>query len=401
MLLGLAARNLLRNLRRTLITSVAVVFGVALSILGWGLVDGLDENSLRASGTTIAGDVLLRPDTYPTDGSEYPLGLSTAVSPELAKALDARGKWTTRVFFSSKLVKGAESARVVGIGYDPAHEDDVFPRSSWTVDGAWPHAGVDQVAVGTGLARLLALSKGDSVVVEARTRAGAINALSYTVSGVVGTDNAALDSLGMWLPMDATTSLLQLEGERTHLALKLDHGTADEAAAALTGNGWFAQTNRQECADVIALNGIRRRALMVLVGVIMAIAATGIANTVVMSVYERVREIGTLLALGMRKAQIRSLFLLEGAVMGVSAGVLGAGLGVGAVVHWQRVGIALPTDTLQNVGSFPISATLFTHFSWQATLISFVFGIGVAIAASVWPARYAANLNPADAVRAD
>ena len=73
LLVPLAFRNLFRNVRRTVITSVAVVFGVALQILGWGLADGLDENYLRAGRTTATGDVVLRPDGYPIDGIDFPL----------------------------------------------------------------------------------------------------------------------------------------------------------------------------------------------------------------------------------------------------------------------------------------------------------------------------------------
>ncbi|HNC94883.1 MAG TPA: hypothetical protein PKW90_02100, partial [Myxococcota bacterium] len=78
-LLRLSFRNVLRNPGRTAITSVAVVAGVALMILGWGLVDGVDENVLRASSQTMTGDVLLRPVDYPTDGTSFPLDKAKAI----------------------------------------------------------------------------------------------------------------------------------------------------------------------------------------------------------------------------------------------------------------------------------------------------------------------------------
>ena len=152
---------------------------------------------------------------------------------------------------------------------------------------------------------------------------------------------------------------------------------------------------------MLALNTIRRRALIVLVFVIMAIAGTGIANTVVMAAYERIREVGTVMALGMPKREIRALFLLEGAVMGLTAGLLGAILGGAAVLYFQESGITLGESAISASGSMPISAYIYTHFRWAPVFGSLFFGVGIAVAASLQPANYAANLVPADAVRAE
>ena len=114
-LAGLAARNLTRNLRRTVITSVAVVFGVAVMILGFGVVDGLDENVIRAASTTTTGDLLLRPAHYPTDGLTWPAEEAQLVPAELSTAIAAHGVATGRVVFSGRAVHGAEGVADVDI----------------------------------------------------------------------------------------------------------------------------------------------------------------------------------------------------------------------------------------------------------------------------------------------
>lgn len=398
-LLQLALRNLLRNVNRTLITSVTVVFGVALPILGWGMVDGLDENMLRAARTTTTGEVLVRPPGYPTDGIEFPLKEAEVVPPELAAKLDAAGAWTARTVFSARLVKGPDAVRASGQVYDAATETRVFPREGWQIDGAWPAAGAPELVLGAGLARLLDAKAGDAVVVEARTFAGALNALTFTVSGVVTTDNASLDNLGFWLESGVGDALLQLDGRRTHVAV-LPNGDAAAAAADLATTGWTARTLLEECADVLAANMIRRYALLFLVGIILLIAGVGIANTVIMAAYERVREVGTLMALGMQKRAIAALFLLEGAGMGLVAGLIGAALGTAGVLYWQEQGIYLG-DAVKNAGQVAMGATLYMKLRLAPILVSWGFGLLIAVVASIWPARYAANLNPADAVKAD
>lgn len=394
-LFSLAVRNLGRNLRRTIITSTAVVFGVAIMIIGWGLVDGLDENVLRAARGTTTGDLLLRPADYPTDGLTWPVDESLP-----PPTLSVEGDVTARALFSGRIVHGADAMRGIVVAYDPATEEAVFPREGFALEGAWPSAEKPGVVLGHRLGELLGVKPGDEVMVEARTRAGAINALSYPVTGLVRVNSGQFDAAGLWMPMPAAEELAVLEGARTHVAVRLRSGSPEAAKAALAAPGWTAVTLREDCADLIALNSVRRKALTVLVGMIMLIAATGIANTVIMAAFERVREIGTLLSLGMRKADVRMLFLMEGAAMGLGAGLVGALLGSVAVRYWEANGIDIG-GAVNAIGGFGMSSFLYTRFSLLNTVLSFVLGLGIAVVASIWPARLAANLNPADAVRAD
>lgn len=406
-LVQLALRNLFRNTRRTVITSGAVVVGVALQVLGFGLVDGMDDNFLRAVSTTTTGDILLRAPDFPTDGLSWPVE-AAALPPALA-GFD--GHAAGRVQFAARVVHGSDAARAVGLGYDADADPTVFPRDGWRVDGAWPADAASEAAIGDALARLLGVGVGDEVVVQARTVDGAQNALSYRLSALVHTDNGQLDNNALWIRMDSADTLLQLQGRRTHVALRIgalqdpavvrDRLRDAGAFAGADGRAWSAVTTREDAADMLAINDIRRRAILLMVGVIMAIAATGIANTVIMAAYERVREMGTLLALGMKRSEVHALFLIEGALLGTAAGVVGAALGVAAVIYWQIHGIHLGDEVMKASANMPVSAVIYTHFHWTPVLGSLVFSALVATLASVQPARFASRLNPADAVRAD
>lgn len=397
----LAARNLLRNVRRTLITSASVVFGVAIQVLGWGLVDGLDENFLRAARTTYAGDVLLRPEGYDLEGTSFPLDEAEVPSADLEAKLDAAGPWTARALIPARFVQGAEAARGIVIGYDEARETRVFDRKEWKLDGRWPAPGADEVVVGYAFARLVGLANGDAVIAEARTADGAINALTYTVVGLVRTDNAQLDNIGAWMEMGAADRLGRLEGRRTHLAVLAGDARPERIAAAVSGSGWDVQTLRQETDDMLEINRFRRKAIGFLVFIVMAIAGTGIANTIAMATYERTREIGTLVALGMPRGQVRALFLAEGAVLGTVAGIVGGLIGAYWVHHWQVHGIHLGDDMINASSGMAVSSVIYTALSWPMVAVSASFGTVVAVLASVWPANVAASLVPADAARAD
>jgi ABC-type antimicrobial peptide transport system permease subunit len=73
---------------------------------------------------------------------------------------------------------------------------------------------------------------------------------------------------------------------------------------------------------------------------------------------------------------------------------------VAGVLYWQDQGIYLG-EAVKNAGQVAMGATLYMQFRWVPILVSWSFGFGIAVVASIWPARYAANLNPADAVKAD
>jgi putative ABC transport system permease protein len=148
-------------------------------------------------------------------------------------------------------------------------------------------------------------------------------------------------------------------------------------------------------------NTIRRFAIQLLVFVIMIIAGLGIANTVIMAAYERIREIGTLLALGMRKKDVATLFLLEGGIMGTAAGLVGAAVGVVVVKYVEKHGWILPGDAMSSMKDLALSSAIYTKFQLTPVLVALGYSAVVAVAASTFPARFAANLVPADAVRAD
>ncbi|MCB9780754.1 MAG: ABC transporter permease [Alphaproteobacteria bacterium] len=399
---SLAARNLLRNVRRTVITAGAVVAGVAVLIAGWGLVDGLDENVLRAQEGALSGHLVVQPSDWPEDGLSTPVEDAEPLPDALVAQLRADPRvqgLTTRTWFDGRAVSGIDGMRVRGFAYDPDTQAQVFDVDRWQLDGDWPTA-PGQVVVGQWLAHLLELSPGSELVVEARTVTGAFNALPMTVSGVIHTGTPTADRV-LWVPAPLAQDLLRYDGAVSHLAVRLQRrGQADAVADSVTTPGWTAHTATWLSRDILAINAFRRRAISVVVGILMLIAGTGIANTVIMAAYERVREVGTLRAMGMSPAGIRALFLVEGAVMGASAGLVGTAIGCAVVLWFSTHGIDLST-VADEVGELAMASTLYMRFSWPPVVVALVFGLLVSVVASIYPANHAARLDPAEAVRAD
>lgn len=402
----LALKNLLRNKRRTALTMSSLVAGIGLLILGFALIDGLSEGIYVAAEDGLVGHLLARPAGYPEQGFQHPVDELIAVSPAAQAFLEREASaWTGRIICSPLASTGRDSFRVRGIGYQPGRDERVFSRAQWTVRGAHPDPAKPEVLVGRGVARLLRLNPGDRLVLQVRTHRGAINALDVRVAGLVVTNNSALDGTGVLMPWALATRLINAD-RPTHLSVRLAsrhdaHAFRPRLEAAL-GAAVKVTTWEDETRDIMRIQTIRRRALLLIIGILLALAGFGTANTILMAAHERVREIGTLRSLGMEVASVRWLFLAEGGLLGVIGGGLGALWGSALALRWAAhpidVGGALES---QLRGDLAMSALMYAQFNPFITAGAFLFAVVVAVLASIYPARVASGMLPADAVRAE
>lgn len=398
----LALLNLTRNLRRTALSLASIIAGVAVLILGKGFIGGIRENVIRAQVDTMSGHVLVRPLDYPTEGLSHPLDGLFEVPAEFGQDPEVRGM-TSRTFFVPTAVHRADALRARGVVFDPKTDPLVFPEDLWKVDGAIPVTADDGVLVAQGAAKLLRVAKGDTIVLQARTPAGAINALEVKVSGVFTVGSPLIDQLGIFVPAPLGEDLLRLKGKVSHVLFRLGNRERARAFAERLRGALPPETEVQtwedETAAMLRVQQIRETALNFLVFALLGMSGLGIVNTVLMAAYERVREIGTLQALGLTRFGVLRLFLLEGGMMGVVGSLIGAVVGGSVVYHWGQVGIDLSGFLEKQGTNLPISAMLYLDFQPGLVLMAMGFGVATAVVASVYPAHVASRMVPADAVR--
>ncbi|MBX5480833.1 MAG: ABC transporter permease [Myxococcaceae bacterium] len=401
----LAARNLLRSPRRTLMTAISLVAGVGIFILGDGFVSGMTENVIVAAIDGTVGHVQLRPKGYPTQPGQHPIDRLVTLTPEAKALLDREAvAWTGRTVFAPLAAHGPDSVRVMAVGYEPERDVSVFPRDLWKVEGALPAPGRDEVAVAPRVARLLQLKVGDPFVLQVRTHQGAINALQVTVAGILRTGNAELDALAVLMPARLAHRLIASELP-SHISVRLRHRDDAEGFAeklrAVAGPDVEVVTWVGETANLVHIQQVRRKALNGVMFILMALAAFGVANTILMAAHERIREIGTLRSMGMTERGVLRLFVTEGALIGLAGSALGALWGGWLVSYWSRHPIDF-SEIFEKAakGTLNASALIYTHFDGRVVLASIAVGVVVAVVASLYPARVAARMVPAEAVRA-
>jgi putative ABC transport system permease protein len=400
----LAARNLLRHRRRTFLTGSIVVVGFVAVTMTAGFVSqtfsALRSATIRGAGGHLrlldpraAGKTDDEASTILLD--DWP-GLAGLLSrdPRVVQAMP-------KLSFFGLVVKGDKSAAYLGTGTIPALEKQASLAADTVVSGSFmARNDADEIMLGTGLARAIGAGAGDLVTVMTTTPEGGINAVDATVAAVLAYPIKELDDRLLLMPYAAAARLLKAEGKANSVVvlLKDDRDTEREAVElpkALAEKGrpvalktWLDTATFYKQVKLLYISIFFFMGLVLAVVVVLATA-----NTMTMSVFERTREIGTLLAIGMERSSIRGLFLLEGALLGLVGSGIGAALSVLLSALLNASGIMLPPPPGATRGN-----VLHVDF------IPLAYGIGFAVmsitllVAAWWPARRAARLNPVEAL---
>ncbi len=340
-LLRLALRNVARQRRRTLLSLAVLAAGFMALALAGGFMsqtfEGLADSAIRGG----LGHVqILHPKALDGDEAqslEYALPDGEALAQRL-RGDAAVAEVLPRIQFMGLLSSGARSVAFLGSAVDPEREARFMGSLEQVKDGAKAPGGAGsrwlgadpaarEVILGIGLAKSLGASVGSGLTLMSTTKDGALNAVDVEVVGLQDLGLKELNDRTLTVSLGTAAMLLDAGPARSRLSviLKDPEAAGPEALRlqALVGEGcaaqpWFelAAFYRQVRLLYFAIFGF-----MGLVLALVVLLAT--ANTLLMSVMERVREFGTLRALGLRPGQLVALLQLEGALLGLAGSAVG------------------------------------------------------------------------------
>jgi putative ABC transport system permease protein len=403
--LKLAFRNVFRNRRRTLITLAAMGFGAAAIIVFGGFVNaiywGVRESTIRSQ----VGHIQLFRTGYSEKGNlapyEYLIGDYAALRTELLK-IDHVKTVTARLGFSGLVSTGDTTTSFVGAGVQPEWETDLSSLSV-IVDGKDLASGDPRgIILGVGLARAFGVKPGGDLTLLTTTKSGSINALAVTVRGVWESGEKAYDDRFLKAALPEVQRLLDVEnGEVQSVVLLLDStdhtAVVRERIERLIGERGFALEVKTWEDLALRYHQVRElfgRIFAVLTLIVSIMVVFGITNTMTMAIFERTREIGTIMALGTRRRGVISMFVLEGVALGALGGLAGVILGVALAKIISALGIQLPPPPGSTRG-FTVQIFLVPAVLAQAFRLSII----TATLASLYPAWRAARLDVVEALR--
>lgn len=410
--LRLAFRNIFRNRVRSAIALAAISFGCISLILAGGF---FEDSFLRMREAYIhahLGHIQVYREGYLAKGNSRPFDYLIEDPAAVAGAIEGLEHVkdvTPRIGFSALLSTGESTMSVMAQGIDPEGENamnvitgikDVTTSLEFSQGETLDKDDVFEVNIGRGLARGLDIKVGDSLILLGNTVGGSLNGMDVTVKGIFFTASEEYDNYTMRIPIALSRQLLRTEAAQT-LVVVLDETENTDAVLGrirslseaknlkLETKPWY------EMADfynkTVELYG---RQFLVLKIIIAVIVILSIFNTIAMSIWERTKEIGTIMAMGFKRREIMRLFLLEGGILGIVGGVLGT-LG-GLLCAWliSLVGIPMPPPPGATVGW-----TASIQLVPEVFLTAFVISVTASIASSVYPSYKASRLVVADALR--
>jgi putative ABC transport system permease protein len=399
---ALAVRNVGRNRRRSLITGVAIFVCMVAVMLLRGFVDAAQALMEADVIEGRSGALQVHKKGYVDNIEAVPTRLNIPYSKELIEKLKAvpnvKGV-TGRIMFNGLVSNGLTQTMFIGRGIDVAHEEDACPRAPKTVKDGQPLQPGDGSAtvVGFELAESFGTKLGQTITLQSSSPSGRSNALDLKVKGFSSSSFPFENKRVLAVPLNTAQSLIGLDGKVTEYALAVNdlsrlEETRDAVQAAL-GPDYEVHTWKELNAFVRDVINRQNVVMGAIAAVLFIIALTVIGNTMLMSVFERVREIGTLLAVGVRRVQVLQMFIIEAAVLGLLGGAAGAVMGrlalfAAAAAH---IKIALPGTSGE--------ANLVPQVSPLFVLGAIVVATWGAVLASALPALRASRLNPVDALR--
>ncbi len=397
----LALRNVFRHKQRTAMTLTVIVIGTVGLILSGGFVHDIYRQLAELLIHSQSGHLQLAPAGYFERGTRSPekylIGDPQPVR-QAAAAIPGVRAVMGRLYLTGLLNNGRSDLPIVGEGVEPQGERALGTSLVITAGRALEATDRYGIMLGAGLAQALKLAPGDWATLVLNTPEGALNSMEFQVVGVFQTFSKEYDARAVRIPLAAAQELLTTDGINT-LVVLLEH-TEDTArvAAAL---GVRPEVKGLEIATWLELNEFYTQTVEmydaqfgVLRLIILVMVLLSVANSVNMSIHERVGEFGTMMALGNRSGRVFALILAENLVIGALGALIGTLLGVALALAISQVGIPMPPPPNSDL---PYTARI----ALTSTVVASAAAIGLiaTVTAALLPALRVRRIPVVEALR--
>ncbi len=397
----LALRNIVRQKTHTAMTLTAIFFGVAGLILAGGWVNDIFVKLAEALIHSQSGHLQVYKSGFYAAGSRSPEKYLIADPGEVKQRISGVPgvqSAMARLNFSGLINTGRSDLPIIGEGVEPDKEAELGSSVTFTAGRQLTDKDAFGMVVGHGVAQALKLKPGDRVTLLANALEGALNSLDLELIGVFQSFSNDYDARAVKIPLASAQELLGTKGANAVVVLLKQTADTDRVAASLKAGLGPAG---MEVKTWIELNDfyektveLYRRQFGFLQLIILVMVLLSVTNSVNMSVFERVGEFGTMMALGNRSGEVFRLIVTESVLLGFIGGALGVLLGVLLALGISTVGIPMPPPPNANIGY-----TAHIQIIPSSLLISFAVGFGATVLAVILPAKRVSRIEVVDALR--
>lgn len=400
-MLRLALRNLRRNLRRSLITGIAIAFGLALLIVSSGFGDGAHGAMIEKGVASMAGHVVIQGAGWQQKRGNDILVPATPAVVSTLRAMFPDATVTQRVYLQGLLTSPTGSA---GVGISAVLPDDerrVDDLHQKFTAGHYLDGQPTGLVLGQTLAETLGVGVGDKVVLMIQKRGEIVSQL-FRVQGLfkVGVDE--IDGFYAQIPLATAQQMLDLGRDVTQVSLHLSShrqaaAATDQVRAALAAPGLEILPWQEALPDLFMWIALDDAGLYIMIIIIAVVVLLGIVNTVLMSVLERVREFGVMLAIGATPQRLAALVLTEAALLGLCAVI--AGLALGLLGNWPLASHGINFADMTGgqaieAGGVALDLRFRADLSTTKVALFCALAYGMTLVSAIYPAVKVATLKP-------
>ena len=386
MLIKIALKNLLGARLRTILNVFVTSFSFFVILLMSGMYDGMLQHAKNVTiDTEIAGGAYWHPNYDPLDPMSFEDAHS--VIPNEIKMLVNQQKAFPVLVSQVSIYPGGRIMPAILKGIPPDQNIVNMPTQSLNGfdDGTIP------VLIGKGMANDTKLNVGDSFTIRWLDVNSTYDADEGTVVYIMDSENFKIDMGHIWLPLDIAQSMLAMEDQATYV-------TYNKGLTEVNNKGeWINRDVNYLVQDMEAMIEADKPGAQIMFMILLALAAMGIFNAQVLSIFRRGREIGTLMALGMTRLRVVSLFTLEGGLNAILS-VMATLIIFGPVLwYFSTSGIPLPID-YSEMGLI-MAKRLIPVYSIGLILSTTILVSIIVLIVSYMPSRKISHMKPTDALR--
>ncbi len=402
-LLKISWLNVWRNPKRSLAMIIAVAVGLWGGVYTAALATGLLQQRFETTiGQHISHIQIHNPLFLKDDHPSHTIPAFADIANVLAEHKDVAA-FSSRSRISGMLATANLTSGIGIIGIDPENEAMTTGLDENIIEGDYlTEGGRNPVLVGRKLAEKTRLQPGSRLVLTFQNPEGELISASFRVAGIYLTSNSMLDETHVYVMRQDLNEYLNMDAGAHEIAVVASNLEVVDAIAE-TLQSAFPSTSIRTWNEISPeLSYLQEMAAIILtfvLAIILAALAFGLVNTMLMAVFERIRELGMLMAIGMNKRRVFGMIMLETSFitfLGAAGGIL---LGLASVGLTMRSGVNLAGVGGESLADMGFPTLIYPSVSSEQFLVLIVLVIIAALLTSIYPAMKALKLNPAEAVR--
>jgi putative ABC transport system permease protein len=405
LILNLALRNLVRHYRRSLITLISISLGVAVVLWVQGVLEGQNRNIIDTVAKSQLGHIQIVKETYFKDRL-----LNQVLPPFDQSLLPSDALKVSRVYLPTIISSGDSSLTVQIIGVHAVEEAKATRIREQITEGEYlvsePKAGCEdrEILISRAASETLGVQIGDKIVLLGQNAQGSLANEMLRISGLFETGSRDFDRSIAYTSLNCAKFLLDFDGVHEVALLIKDSKDAQALKNQLQqklGSEIKVATWEESMPRMNAIIRYNRAMGILIMVIFFVVLGLGIANTFLVSVFERTKEFGMMMAIGVLPRQVVGLVLLEVIGVTLSAALVGLALGFAVLLFHSHFGFDtrfLMGDSIQ-VGNFKIDPLIFPALEVGNFLRALGVLIIFSLIAAVYPAYKASKMNPMEALR--